>query len=129
MQMPFGFLPKKSGSKGAVYADAGSLFDYQGPTSNPLTGEINGLVNGVNCKMRDGVRQPDVCPQLRGRWLIWASAVRTAALRLRGADHQGRVRSRAAIQVWRRELRSEVWCFESDPAVLNQTSSLIFVRA
>ena len=34
LQMPFWFLPKEVGLKGAVYADAGSLFDYQGPTSN-----------------------------------------------------------------------------------------------
>lgn len=33
LQMPFWFLPKEVGLKGAVYADAGSLFDYKGPTS------------------------------------------------------------------------------------------------
>ena len=32
MQMPFWFLPKEVGLKGAVYADAGSLWDYKGPT-------------------------------------------------------------------------------------------------
>ncbi len=31
--MPFWFLPKEIGLKGAVYADAGSLFDYQGARS------------------------------------------------------------------------------------------------
>ena len=31
LQMPFWFLPKEVGLKGAVYADAGSLWDYQGP--------------------------------------------------------------------------------------------------
>ena len=31
LQMPFWFLPKEVGLKGAVYADAGSLFGYQGP--------------------------------------------------------------------------------------------------
>jgi len=30
LQMPFWFLPKEIGMKGAVYADAGSLWDYQG---------------------------------------------------------------------------------------------------
>jgi outer membrane protein insertion porin family len=39
--MPFWFLPKEVGLKGAVYADAGSLFDYQGPTSWAATGEVN----------------------------------------------------------------------------------------
>ena len=32
LQMPFWFLPKEVGLKGAVYADAGSLWGYQGPT-------------------------------------------------------------------------------------------------
>src|SRR5258705_1033265 len=41
LQMPFWFLPKEVGLKGAVYADAGSLFDYQGPTSWAATGEVN----------------------------------------------------------------------------------------
>ncbi|MGN6286022.1 MAG: outer membrane protein assembly factor BamA [Afipia sp.] len=31
LQMPFWFLPKEVGLKGAVFADAGSLYDYQGP--------------------------------------------------------------------------------------------------
>ncbi|MGO8911863.1 MAG: outer membrane protein assembly factor BamA [Bradyrhizobium sp.] len=41
MQMPFWFLPKEIGLKGAVYADAGGLYDYQGPTNWALTGEVN----------------------------------------------------------------------------------------
>jgi outer membrane protein insertion porin family len=41
MQMPFWFLPKEVGLKGAVYADAGGLWDYQGPTSWAATGEVN----------------------------------------------------------------------------------------
>ena len=40
LQMPFWFLPKEAGLKGAVYADAGSLWDYKGATAFPLTGEI-----------------------------------------------------------------------------------------
>jgi outer membrane protein insertion porin family len=41
LQMPFWFLPKEVGIKGAVYADAGGLWDYQGPTSWAQTGEQN----------------------------------------------------------------------------------------
>jgi outer membrane protein insertion porin family len=41
LQMPFWFLPKEVGIKGAVYADAGNLWGYQGPTSFAQTGEIN----------------------------------------------------------------------------------------
>ncbi len=47
LQMPFWFLPKEVGIKGAVYADAGGLWDYQGPTSWGQTGENNAAKNGV----------------------------------------------------------------------------------
>ena len=40
LQMPFWFLPKEVGLKGAVYADAGGLFDYQGPTTWSVTNEL-----------------------------------------------------------------------------------------
>ncbi|GAB1716088.1 MAG: surface antigen (D15) [Nitrobacter sp.] len=50
LQMPFWFLPKEVGLKGAVYADAGSLWGYEGPTSYALTGEINapGCIKGTS---------------------------------------------------------------------------------
>jgi len=73
LQMPFWFLPKEVGLKGAVYADAGSLFDYQGPTSNPLTGEINGLVNGNPCKCGMVYDNSNVVRTSVGVGLIWAS--------------------------------------------------------
>jgi outer membrane protein insertion porin family len=38
-QAPFSFLPKDVGLKGAVFADVGSLWDYQGPTTFATTGE------------------------------------------------------------------------------------------
>jgi outer membrane protein insertion porin family len=41
LQMPFWFLPKEVGLKGSVYADAGGLFDYKGPTAWAQTGEVN----------------------------------------------------------------------------------------
>jgi outer membrane protein insertion porin family len=41
LQMPFWFLPKEVGLKGAIYADAGGLYDYQGPTNWVATGEVN----------------------------------------------------------------------------------------
>ncbi|AMA58425.1 outer membrane protein assembly factor BamA [Bradyrhizobium sp. CCGE-LA001] len=41
LQMPFWFLPKEVGLKGAVYADAGGLYDYKGPTSWFATNEVN----------------------------------------------------------------------------------------
>lgn len=48
LQMPFWFLPKEVGLKGAVYADAGGLFDYQGPTTWSLTNELTTTKNS-NC--------------------------------------------------------------------------------
>jgi outer membrane protein insertion porin family len=49
-QMPFWFLPKEVGLKGAVYADAGWLGDYKGPTDWALTGEVNtpGCIRPIN---------------------------------------------------------------------------------
>jgi len=73
LQMPFWFLPKEVGLKGAVYADAGSLFDYQGPTSWVQTGEINGLVNGNPCKCAMVYDNSNVIRTSVGVGLIWAS--------------------------------------------------------
>jgi outer membrane protein insertion porin family len=38
-QAPFTFLPKEAGLRGAVFADAGSLWNYKGPTTWNVTGE------------------------------------------------------------------------------------------
>jgi outer membrane protein insertion porin family len=38
-QTPFHFIPKEVGIKGAVFADAGSLWNYRGPTFWNVTGE------------------------------------------------------------------------------------------
>ncbi len=62
MQMPFWFLPKEIGLKGAVYADAGSLFDYKGPTCWAKTAECL-IVGGDDAKVRSSV----------GFGLIWQS--------------------------------------------------------
>ncbi len=40
LQTPLYFLPKDIGMRAAVFADAGSLWDYKGPTSFAKTGEI-----------------------------------------------------------------------------------------
>ena len=44
-QTPLYFLPKEVGIKFAAFADAGSLWDYKGPTHWDVTGEtlhVNG---------------------------------------------------------------------------------------
>jgi outer membrane protein insertion porin family len=50
LQMPFWFLPKEVGLKGSVYADAGGLYDYKGPTTWSYTGEITTPFNS-NCML------------------------------------------------------------------------------
>ncbi|GLI21833.1 outer membrane protein insertion porin family [Xanthobacter flavus] len=54
IQFPFAFLPKDIGMKGAIFADAGSLFDYGGPTKFPGVynwdgSNFYGKPNLVNC--------------------------------------------------------------------------------
>jgi outer membrane protein insertion porin family len=46
-QTPFHFIPRDIGIKGAVFADAGSLWNYRGPTSWNVTGETLAL-NGTD---------------------------------------------------------------------------------
>ncbi len=73
LQMPFWFLPKEVGLKGAVYADAGSLWGYQGPTQWAATGEINGLVNGNKCACGMVFDDTNLVRTSVGVGLIWAS--------------------------------------------------------
>ena len=83
LQMPFWFLPKEVGIKGAVYADAGALWDYKGPTSWAATGEVNrpGCIPGTSAT---NPPYPGTCAGLQfdngnlvrssvGVGLIWAS--------------------------------------------------------
>jgi outer membrane protein insertion porin family len=39
LQIPLYFIPKDVGMRGAIFADAGSLWNYKGPVSSPSTGE------------------------------------------------------------------------------------------
>jgi outer membrane protein insertion porin family len=84
LQMPFWFLPKEIGLKGALYADAGWLGDYQGPTNWAFTGEVNtpGCIPPTNAK--NVPPAPGTCLGLQfdpqnvvrsavGVGLIWAS--------------------------------------------------------
>ena len=57
LQMPFWFLPKDVGLKGAIYADAGGLYDYQGPTTWAATGEVTTPQNS-NCARPIQVNMP-----------------------------------------------------------------------
>jgi outer membrane protein insertion porin family len=81
LQMPFWFLPKEVGLKGAVYADAGSLWDYKGPTAWAATGEVNvpGCIPPTNAPPNPGTclglqyAEQNVVRSSVGVGLIWAS--------------------------------------------------------
>jgi len=84
LQMPFWFLPKEVGLKGAVYADAGGLYDYQGPTTWTLTGESTTTKNSTCVPSTLNPNTPGTCTGLVyddskvirssvGVGLIWAS--------------------------------------------------------
>jgi outer membrane protein insertion porin family len=84
LQMPFWFLPKEVGLKGAVYADAGGLYDYQGPTTWAATGELTTTKNSNCIPSTINPATPGTCTGLVfdngnairssvGVGLIWAS--------------------------------------------------------
>ncbi len=68
-QAPIPFLPRDVGLKGALFADAGSLWDYRGPTSWDVTGEtVSGCV-ATSCPIDNGM---NVRASV-GAGLIWNS--------------------------------------------------------
>ncbi|BEV44054.1 outer membrane protein assembly factor BamA [Afipia carboxidovorans] len=69
LQMPFWFLPKEAGLKGAVFADAGSLWDYQGVLQLPSE---TGLPPGERQSVTLGSNGMQVRSSV-GVGLIWAS--------------------------------------------------------
>ena len=81
LQYPFFFLPKDSGLRGAVFVDSGSVWDYKGETSNPATGEINGVINGTAdlavhyslWQLRYAIRRHAAVRASVGASLIWDS--------------------------------------------------------
>jgi outer membrane protein insertion porin family len=62
-QTPLYFLPKDVGIKVAVFADAGSLWNYQGPTSWDVTGET----------LQVGLNSPSMIRSSVGVGLLWDS--------------------------------------------------------
>ncbi|MGB3867316.1 MAG: outer membrane protein assembly factor BamA [Xanthobacteraceae bacterium] len=67
LQMPFWFLPKEVGLKGAVYADAGQLSNYKGP---PYAGQI--IPPPLNLRAFDPYDDSTVRSSV-GVGLIWQS--------------------------------------------------------
>jgi outer membrane protein insertion porin family len=54
-QIPLYFIPKDVGIKAAVFADAGSVWDYKGPTFYPATGETMSFVDDNKVRSSVGV--------------------------------------------------------------------------
>ena len=67
-QAPLYFMPKDAGIKVAAFADAGSLWNYRGPTSWAQTGETLTLVNTKGVNSSDMFVRSSV-----GVGLLWAS--------------------------------------------------------
>ncbi|MEA2976907.1 MAG: outer membrane protein insertion porin family [Alphaproteobacteria bacterium] len=55
LQTPLFFLPKEIGVKAAVYADAGSLWGYKGPTTFPATNESVTVADSMLVRSSVGV--------------------------------------------------------------------------
>ena len=55
MQSPLYFLPKEVGIKVAAFVDAGSLWDYKGPTSWSVTGETLTVADSAAVRSSVGV--------------------------------------------------------------------------
>jgi outer membrane protein insertion porin family len=72
-QYPFYFLPKDAGIRGAVFVDSGSTWGYKGETSSPSTGEINGIVNGINCQCGMQYTDSAAIRASAGASIIWDS--------------------------------------------------------
>jgi outer membrane protein insertion porin family len=60
LQTPLYFLPKDAGVKVAAFADAGSLWNYVGPTTFPATGEV--LSGNICPTWAPGVNPAVPCP-------------------------------------------------------------------
>ena len=73
-QFPIPFLPRDLGLKGAVFADAGTLFGYQGPRGFDVN--RNGIIQGLSPFIQPEtvlVRDRNVIRSSVGASLLWNS--------------------------------------------------------
>ena len=87
--IPLYFIPKDVGIRASIFADAGSVWDYNGPTSSKgemMTFADSKLIRSV-CRRRSDL----------------GFAVRAAAVRLFNPAQQGKLRYRAGIPLRRRD--------------------------
>jgi outer membrane protein insertion porin family len=75
LQAPLYFLPKDAGVKVAVFADAGSVWNYKGPLDFPATGEfIQGSICPKNASLADCPLDNSMHVRASvGAGLLWAS--------------------------------------------------------
>ena len=94
-QTPLYFLPKDTGVKLAAFADAGSLWNYVGPTTFPATGEV---ISGSLCSTPPCPdRQRHACSLVGRRGIDLGFAVRSAPVRLFFPSDEAALRSGAAV--------------------------------
>ena len=90
VQTPLYFLPKEVGIKVGAFVDAGSLWDYRGPTTWNVTGETLTVADS-SCSSLVG-----------GHQLYLGFAARSAALRFSLPAYEGKLRPHANLQIQRR---------------------------
>ena len=112
-QIPLYFIPKDVGLKAAVFADAGSVWDYKGPTFYSATGETMLFADDKTDPLV-GRRRPDL-----------GFAIRSDAVRLFVPDHQRRLRQGAAIP-FRRRHQILIAAAERSAIVRRMTEPLFF---
>jgi Omp85 superfamily domain len=108
LQTPLYFLPKDAGIKVAAFADAGSLWNYTGPTIFPAAGEV---ISGNFCPtFGPGIpqcgavsdRQRHACSHVGRAAPDLGIAVWAAAPRLFVPAHKGALRPGSAVPLRRR---------------------------
>ena len=110
VQFPIFGLPRELGLKGAVFADAGTLFGYKGPTRFDTSGNASSTASHRRAACTNST-QPQKCIAVRDSKMIRSSvgaihpvdvAARPDPLRLRVRPDQGRRRHRAERRPGRR---------------------------
>ena len=89
-QTPLYFLPKEIGIKFAVFADAGSLWNYKGPTAWNVTGETLQVADTMGVRSSVGIG------------LIWDSPLGPLRFDFAYAADQGELRPNAVLPLQRR---------------------------
>ena len=105
VQFPLYGLPRDLGLKGAIFADAGTLFGFNGRTNFSPNGvctpsDVSPLFTQSNCITVGG--NSSLIRTSAGASIIWSSPLGTNPLRLRQGHHQEPIRSDSVLPLHRR---------------------------